>query len=174
MRRLILTAFALSLMLGCPKKQLNTGGTGYGFETKRIYTIAVFPVLVRGSTSIDELQRDSLYSYLVSNLIVTGRFDMVDKAKVEQAVNLQAATMPGPLSKDRARSLGKDLAADVVCLTEVNVKQAAPPLVQAKVDIFPVVGSSPSYTGSGQAKDPASLLTAAKLALDSATAKIVK
>ena len=42
MRRLLLTAIALALMLGCPKKQLNTGGTGYGFETKRIYTIAVF------------------------------------------------------------------------------------------------------------------------------------
>ncbi len=174
MQRLLLTAITLSLMLGCPKKQLNTGGTGYGFETKRIYTIAVFPVLVRGSTSSDELQRDSLYSCLVSNLIVTGRFDMVDKARVEQAVNLQAATMPGPLSPDRARSLGKDLAADVVCLTDINVKQATPPIVQAKVDIFPVVGASPSYTGSGQAKDPASLLAAAKLALDSATAKIVK
>ena len=174
MRRLILTAIALSLMLGCPKKQLNTGGSGYGFETKRIYTIAVFPLTVRGSTSSDELQRDSLYSYLVSNLIITGRFEMADKAKVEQAVNLQAAVMPGPLSKDRARSLGKDLGADVVCVTEVNVKQAAPPVVQARVDIFPVVGTSPSYTGSGQAKDPASFLAAARLALDSATAKIVK
>ena len=174
MRRLILTAFALSLMLGCPKKQLNTGGTGYGFETKRIYTIAVFPLSFSGSASMNDLQRDSLYSYLVSNLIVTGRFDMVDKAKVEQAVNLQAAVMPGPLSKDRARSLGKDLGADVVCLTDINVKQALPPIVQAKIDIFPVAGTSPSYTGSGQAKDPASLLAAAKLALDSATAKIVK
>ena len=86
MRRLLLTAIALSLMLGCPKKQINTGGTGYGFETKRIYTIAVFPLLISGSVSLNELQRDSLYSYLVSNLIVTGRFDMVDKAKVEQAV----------------------------------------------------------------------------------------
>jgi hypothetical protein len=169
MRKLLLTAIALGLMLGCPKKQINTGGTGYGFETKRIYTIAVFPLFIRGSTALDEFQRDSLYSYLASNLLVTGRFEMVD-----QVLSDNAADQPGALSKEKARSLGKDLGADVVCLTEINVKQVASPIVQAKVDIFPVSGSSPSYTGSGQAKDPASLLSAAKLALDSATAKIVR
>jgi hypothetical protein len=166
---MLLTAIALGLMLGCPKKQINTGGTGYGFETKRIYTIAVFPVSVRGSASLDELQRDSAYTYLVDCLEMTGRFEMVDQVLSDNAVD-----QPGALSKEKARSLGKDLGADVVCLTEINVKQATPPVVLARVDIFPVSGNSPSYTGSGQAKDPASLLAAARLALDSATAKIVQ
>jgi hypothetical protein len=174
MRRLLLTSIALALMLGCPKKQINTGGSGYGFETKRIYTIAVFPLSFSGSVSLNDLQRDSLYSYLVSNLIVTGRFEMVDRALVGAAVNPEASLILPVLTRDKARSLGELLHADVVCLTEVNVKQTAPPVVQAKIDIFPVSGTSPSYTGSGQAKDPASLLAAARLALDSATAKIVQ
>jgi hypothetical protein len=174
MRRMLMTVIALGLMLSCSRKQVNTDGTGYGFETKRIYTIAVFPLSFSGSVSLNDLQRESLYSYLVSNLIVTGRFDMVDRALVGAAVNPEASLILPVLTRDKARSLGELLHADVVCLTEVNVKQAAPPIVLAKVDIFPVVGSSPSYTGSGQAKDSASLLTAAELALDSATAKIVK
>ena len=99
---------------------------------------------------------------------------MVDQALVGTMANPEASLIPPILSRDKARSLGEFLHADVVCLAEVNVKQTAPPIVQAKVDIFPVVGSSPSYTGSGQAKDPASFLAAARLALDSATAKIVK
>jgi len=174
MQRLFLTSTALALMLGCPKKQINTGGTGYGFETKRIYTVAVFPLYISGSIALDEVQRDSAYSYLSSCLITTGRFDLLDQDSAGHAVHPQGAGPGEALSPEKARQLGKDLGADVVCLTEVTVKQAAPPIVQAKVDIFPVSGTSPSYTGSGQAKDPASLLAAAKLALDSATAKIVK
>ena len=109
-------------------------------------------MLVRGSTSIDELQRDSLYSYLVNCLMLTGRFEEVDRTLVEQAVS--QSEVAGALSPEKARRAGKDLGADVVCLAEVNVKQTAPPIVLAKVDILPVVGNSPSYTGSGTGRRP--------------------
>lgn len=169
MRKLLLTGIALGLMTGCSHKNVNTGGTGYGFEGKRIYTVAVFPLPVRGPVSADESQRDSLYTHLEDCLILTGRFEIVDRVLVEFE-----ADSPGSLSPDQARQAGKELGADVVCLAEVNAKQAAPPVVLAKVDILPVTGNSPSYKGSGQAGDPASWLTAAKLALDSATGNIVK
>ena len=169
MRRLLLTTIALGLMLSCSNKAVNTGGTGYGFEGKRIYQVAVFPVLVRGSATPDDSQRDTLYTHLEDRLLETGRFELVDRVLVEFE-----ADSPGALSPDDARQAGKKLGADVVCLSSLTLEKASPPLVLAKVDILPVEGKSPSYTGSGRAGDPDDWLAAARLALDSATAGIVK
>jgi hypothetical protein len=169
MRKLALLAVVMVLLSGCARTNINTGGKGYGFEGKRIYTVAVFPPAVAGSISPDEAQRDSLYTHLEDCLVLTGRFETVDRVLVETAVDPQKA-----LSPDEARQAGKDFGADVVCLAGLTVERVSPPMVRANVDIMPVEGRSPSYKGSGRAGDPASWLRAAKLALDSASAKIVK
>jgi len=168
----LLAACAL-LGLACSQKYVGHSAMDSGFDTRRTYTIAIMPLLVRSSgVVLDAPEWDQAYGFLTRRLMETGKLRATDKTTIDRAVSLQAFGQQGTVSRAKARDIGKQVAADLVCLAEVNADQAS--IVTATVDILDVNSSSTVYSGSARATNPVSAIAAAQYALEQATEKLVE
>jgi len=169
----VLLSAACVLLASCSSKYVAHSALDPGFDTKRTYTVAIMPLLVRGPLETPgAFERDRAYGYLLRRLMETGKLRPMDKPTVERAVGVQEFGQQGTVSSAEAREIGKELGADLVCLAEVNIEQES--VILATVDILDVRATTTAYSGSARATNPASTIAAAEYALEQATEVLVQ
>ncbi|MCX6841641.1 MAG: hypothetical protein NTX53_05100 [candidate division WOR-3 bacterium] len=167
---LLMTGLLLSL---CSQKYVAHSVIDPAFDTKRTYTVAIMPLLVRGPLETPgAFERDRVYGFLLRRLMETGKLKPMDKATIDRSVGLQEFGQQGTVSPAKAREIGKELGAELVCLAEVSIDQES--VISATVDILDVGATATVYSGSARAANPASTIAAAEFALEQATEKLVQ
>ncbi len=173
MKRITLTLALVILILACSSKYLASGTIDPGFDTKRTYKVAVMPFLVRGLQTPGAFQRDMAYGFLTRQLMATGKLMPLDKFSVDDAVRKHEFGQQGRVDPVMARTIGKELGADLVCLAELSFEQVEPKVVLvATVQILDVETQPVVYSGLGRMANPMSLDAAAEVALELATKKL--
>ncbi|MBM3330769.1 hypothetical protein FJY68_02820 [candidate division WOR-3 bacterium] len=168
----LLPAFCI-LIGSCSQKYVGHSAMDSGFDVRRTYTVAVMPLLVRSSgVGLDAPEWDQVYGFLTRRLMETGKLRATDKTTIDRAVSLHGFGQQGTVSRAKARAIGKELAADLVCLAELNTDQAS--IVTATVDILDVNSSTTVYSGSARGTNPVSAIAAAQYALEQATEMLVQ
>jgi len=173
MNRLALLVTAGLLLSSCSEKYVAHSAIDPGFNAKKTYTVAIMPLLVRQPlVTLGAFDRDQAYGFLLRRLMETGKLRPMDKSTIDRAVGVQEFGQQGAVSPAKAREIGKELGADLVCLAEVNIDQES--VVLATVDMLDVGTTTTVYSGSARATNPASAIAAAQYALEQATDKLVQ
>jgi hypothetical protein len=102
----------------------------------------------------------------------TGKLKPMDKPTVDRAVGLQEFGQLGAVSPAKAREIGRELGAELVCLAELNIDKES--VISATVDILDVTTATTVYSGSARAANPVSVMAAVEYALERATEKFVR
>jgi hypothetical protein len=173
MNRLSLLLTAGLLLGSCSEKYVAHSAMDPGFDTKRTYSVAIMPLFVRGpSMTPGAFERDRAYGFLLRRLMETGKLKPMDKPTVERAVGLQEFGQLGAVSPAKARGIGRELGAELVCLAELSIDQES--VISATVDILDVNTTTTVYSGSARAANPVSVMAAVEYALERATEKFVR
>jgi hypothetical protein len=173
MKRLALFVTVGLLLGSCSEKYVAHSAIDPGFDARRTYTVAIMPLFVRGpAVTPGAFERDRAYGFLLRRLMETGKLRPMDKPAVDRAVGLQEFGQQGMVSPVKAREIGKELGAQLVCLAEVNIEQES--VISATVDILDVSSTTTAYSGSAKATAALSTVAAAESALKQATEKLVQ
>ena len=172
---MFLTAmFAVVMMTGCARQVVQPSTMDPGFDTHRWYRVAVMPFFVHGLTTPGAFERDTAYQYLINLLSGTGKFMPFGQAEVEQAVRAHESGQQSGVDSVMARQIGKELGADLVCITELTFDRVAPKVtLNASVRIVRPDKPTDMYHGFGKATDVPMAGAAAEQALDMATYLLV-
>jgi len=169
----VLLLVVCGLLGSCSEKYVAHSAVNPGFDVSRTYKIAIMPLLVRNaSLTPGSFERDSAYVFLQRRLMETGKLTPMDKSTIDRAVSVQEFGQQGAVSPAKAREIGKQLGADLVCLAEVNIEQGS--VVSATMDLLDVSSVTMVYSGSARSTNPISTIAAAEYALEQATDKLVK
>jgi hypothetical protein len=172
-KRLIVFVAAGLLLNSCTEKYAAHSAVDQAFDFTQTYTVAIMPLLVRGaSVTPGGLERDQAYGFLLRRLMETGKLRPIDKATVDRAVSLQGFGQLSVVSPAKAREIGGELGAGLVCLAEVTMDQES--VVLATVDILDVSSTTTVYSGSAKATAALSTVAATESALKQATEKLVQ
>ena len=176
MRRVTLLFVCALLLAGaCSRRYLNEGQVSSGFDTRRSYKVAIMPFMVRGLRTPGMFERDMAYDVLSRRLMSTGKLLPMDGFTVRDAVKKHEFGQQGFVDPVKARSIGKELGADLVSLAELSFEQVEPaPILVATVKLYSVDSPTILYSGLGRSTNPLSLNAAAEFALDLATSKLAR
>lgn len=115
---------ALSLLAGCSAAQLAMmqGPQHYAkspvFDTKPVWRTAVLPPASSSPANLSHAP--GLYDYAGMALLRTGRFNVVDRAAVDQILAEQEFSYSGVVDQSTAVSLGRLLGAEAVMMITIN------------------------------------------------------
>jgi len=168
----LLPAFCI-LLGSCSQKYIGHSVIDPGFDTRRTYSVAIMPLLVRGPlVTPGSFERDRAYGFLLRRLMETGKLRPMDRPTVERAVGLQEYGQQGAVSPAKAREIGRELGAQLVCLAEVSIERDS--VISATVDVLDVGTTTTVYSGTARSANPVSAIAAAEYALEQATEKLVR
>jgi len=171
-----LLVFSLSLFIFCSKGYIKQGVLDPNFDKTRTYKVAILPFLVRGEPGEPSpVLRDRAYTRLQVRLQQTGKFMVIDKFTVERVVRTYEFGTIGKVDPALAKKIGKELGADLVCLSELSLNPVDGGLrILANVQILDVNKDYVIYTGQGRTDNPISKEAGAEYAIDLAIDILIK
>lgn len=166
----------LLIILACSKAYFKQGSTlPPDFDKTRTYKVAILPFLVRGEIGQpNQVLRDRAYTRLQVILQNTGKFLVIDKFTVEQATRKHEFGTMGKVDPALARTIGKEVGAELVALTELSLNPVGGGLkILANVQILDVNKEYVIYTGQARTDNPISVEAGAEKAIELATEVLV-
>jgi hypothetical protein len=176
MKRIPLIAAGLLLLAGCSREYLKSGTLSPDFKADRTYSIAVMPIAVRGQAPAPDLSlRNAAWSRLQSRLMATGRFKVIDRFKIEQALNVNEFGSTGKVEPALARKIAREVGGEMAALLELEFEQVGGKLqaTVAEIQMLDVSSDYVVYAGKGRTANPVSAEAGAELAVEFATQVLV-
>jgi hypothetical protein len=163
------------LLLTCSPKYFIRGNLAPDFNKARTYKTAILPFLVRGEAGEpNSILRDRAYSYLNDRLMEAGKFMMIDKFTIDQAVRVHQFGQMSGVDPVLARQIGQEAGAELVVVPELSLTpvEGSGLRILCNVQIYDVNGEHVMYDGQGRTDNPV-VEAGAEFAVDLATRKLV-
>lgn len=158
------------LATSCSRDILKQGVLTPDFDRTRTYRIAILPFLIHGDITDPHTKiREQGYNHLQFILQKTGKFYLIDKFTIEKATRIQEFGSLGKIDPTLARTIGKEVGADLVFLTELSYTPTTKGLsLIANVQMLDINENYIIYNGQGEI-----LGTNANKAIDLATEVLI-
>jgi hypothetical protein len=174
--RKVIPILLVMAAVACSPKYFIRGNLAPDFNKAGTYKTAILPFLVRGEAGEpSSTLRDRAYSYLNGRLMETGKFMMMDKFTIDQAVRVHQFGQMTAVDPVLARQIGQEVGADLVVATELSMTPAEGKglRILCNVQILDVNGQHVMYDGQGRADNPIVPEAGAEFAVDLATRVLV-